>query len=98
MSTADSAQPEEVGQEELKERFLAIMEECIPHRYLRKRRNLPWLTKNIIQLIRKCNVLFRKAKRSMKDVYILQYKKLRNRIVDLMRNSKKRVFLQTGNC
>ena len=60
----------------LSERFLAIMEECIPHRYLQKRRNLPWLTKNIIQLIRKRNVLFRKAKRSMKEVHILQYKKL----------------------
>ena len=33
------------------ERFLTIMKECIPHRYLRKRRNLPWLTKSIIQLI-----------------------------------------------
>ena len=39
------------------ERFLTIMEECIPHRYLKRRRNLPWLMKNIIQLIRRCNSL-----------------------------------------
>ena len=65
------------------ERFLAIMEECIPRRYLRKRRNLPWLSRDILQLIRKRNTLFKKAKRFMKDSHIQQYKKLRNRVVNL---------------
>ena len=74
------------------ERFLAIMEECIPRRYLRKRRNLPWLSRDILQLIRKCNTLFKKAKRFMKDSHIQQYKRLRNRMVNLMRIKKDEYF------
>ena len=58
------------------ERFLTIMKECIPHCYLRKRCNLPWLTKSIIQLIRRHNLFFKKAKQSMSEVHIQKYKRL----------------------
>ena len=68
------------------ERFLTIMEECIPHR------NLPWLTKNIIQLIRRRNLFFKKTKKSMSEVYIQKYKRLKNKIVSLLRNKKKEYF------
>ena len=74
------------------ERFLTIMEKCIPHCYLKKRHNLPWLTKNIIQLIRRRNLFFKKAKKSMSEVYIQKYKRLRNKIVNLLRNKKKEYF------
>ena len=33
--------------------FLRITEQCIPHGTLLKRKNLPWLSKSIIQLMRK---------------------------------------------
>ena len=72
------------------ERFLAIMEECIPCHYLWKRRNLPGLSRDILQLI--CNALFKKAKISMKDPHIQQYKKLQNRVVNLMRIKKDEYF------
>ena len=51
--------------------FLAIMEQCIPQRYLRKRPNLPWLTKHIIQLIRRRNILFKRAKKTRKATHTL---------------------------
>ena len=44
--------------------FLDIMDECIPTSILSNRKNLPWLTKDIIQLIHKRNNLFKKAKDS----------------------------------
>ena len=61
--------------EQWSDRFLSIMEECIPCQYLQKKWNLPWLTKNIMQLIRKRKSLFRKAKRSSGKSYFDQYKK-----------------------
>ena len=70
--------------------FLAIMEECIPCRYLQRRRNLPWLT--IIRLIRKRNRLFRKANRSKRRAHYARYKEARNRIVTLMPNQKQQYF------
>ena len=74
------------------EKFLTIMEDCIPHCHLRKRCNLPWLTKSIIQLIRRRNLFFKKTKKSMSEVYIQKYKRLRNKIVSLLRNKKKEYF------
>ena len=41
--------------------FLEVMDICIPKSYLPKRHNLPWLTKSLIQLIKKKNHLFRKG-------------------------------------
>jgi len=41
--------------------FLSVMEQCIPQTVLPDRKNLPWLSKEIIQLIRKRNHYFRQA-------------------------------------
>ena len=43
----------------LKNAFLNTMESCIPKAVLPMRHNLPWLNKEIVQLIRKRNLLFR---------------------------------------
>ena len=45
-----------------KSAFLEIMEECIPKATLPPKRNRPWLTKNLIQAIRRRNILHRRAK------------------------------------
>ena len=42
--------------------FLSIMDQFIPNCLLRSRHNLPWLTKPLLRLIRKKNLLFKKAK------------------------------------
>ena len=41
--------------------FLDIMSECISHRTLPKRRNLPWLNQHIIRGIHECNNAFQKS-------------------------------------
>lgn len=56
------------------QRFLEIMEECIPQKSLPNCRNLPWLSKCIIQLMRRRNMLFRRAKRTNKKSDFVKYK------------------------
>ena len=45
-----------------KSAFMNIMEECIPKATLPPRRNRPWLTKKLIQAIRRRNFLYKHAK------------------------------------
>ena len=65
------------------------MEECIPRRTLPQRRNLPWLSKTIVQSMRKRNYLYRKTKKSGN---FCKYKKARNKTTAMLRASKKRYF------
>ncbi len=44
--------------------FLDVMKECIPRSVLPDRKSLPWLSKDIIQMIRKRNLYFKKAHHS----------------------------------
>ena len=54
--------------------FLDIMDECIPTSIVPIRKNLPWLTKDIIQLMRKRNNLFKKARVSNDPKDLQQFK------------------------
>ena len=47
-----------------KQEFLRVIDECIPSSTLPDRKNLPWLTKEIIQLIHKRNSYFKKAQKN----------------------------------
>jgi len=58
--------------------FLDIMEKCIPRAVLPNRKNLPWLNKEIIQLIRK----------SLRKPIIMEAKM----IVSCSRNSETRLW------
>ena len=51
-----------------KSAFLDVMEQCIPRSVLPTRNNRPWLTKEIIQLIRRRNHHFRKANRRVTEM------------------------------
>ena len=44
-----------------KRAFMSIMEDCIPKAQLPNRRNLPWLTKEIVKSIKKKNYYYRIA-------------------------------------
>ena len=68
--------------------FLEIMAECIPQRLLPNRRNLPWLSKSLVQLMRRRNMLFSQAKRSGKRLDVEKYKHIRNRVVTQLRRAK----------
>ena len=47
-----------------KEAFLNIMHICIPKSVLPDRMSVPWITKGIVQAIRKRNYYYKKAKRN----------------------------------
>ena len=61
---------------------------CIPQQTLKRRRNLPWLTKNIIRHMRKRNAAFHATKRSDRPEIATKYKKLRNKVVKMLREAK----------
>ena len=56
-------------------KFLEIMEECVPQQELKRRRNLPWLTKNVVRHMRKRNNMFLRAKRSKNPTHLLNQKR-----------------------
>ena len=68
------------------------MRACIPQKTLRKQNNVPWLNSNTVRYIRLRNNVFQSAKRSGKSKDFAKFKKLRNRVVQMMRSSKKEYF------
>ncbi len=68
------------------------MEECVPQRDLKNRRNLPWLTKNVVRHIRKRNAMFQRAKRSKNPTHFAKYKKIRNYVTTMLRTAKQNYF------
>ena len=56
-------------------RFLEITRECVPHRRLSPHHNLPWLSKSLVQLMRRRNMLFSRSKSSKKKSDFERYKK-----------------------
>ena len=75
-------------------RIMDIMSVCIPQQTLKRKRNVPWLTKNIIRYIRKCNAVLQATKRHAKPALATKYKQLRNRVVKMLRNAKRSYFQQ----
>jgi len=69
-----------------------VMEQSIPRSVLPTRNNRPWLTKEIIQLIRRRNLHFRKANRSSDRDDYLKFRQIRNRVVAELRIAKRRYF------
>ena len=60
--------------------------------YLQLRHNLPWLNKEIVQLITKRNLLFRRAHKSGNRDDQEKFKQLRNRVVSKLRSAKTKCF------
>lgn len=73
------------------------MDNCIPNSVLKPRKNLPWLTKTIIQAMRKRNSLFRAAHKSGNEAILSKYKAERNKVVSLLRASKTAYFQNLGS-
>ena len=73
--------------------FMKVMEECIPTKILPTRdHNIPWLTKAILQAMRRQNSLYKRAKTSMCYQVKLKYRQARIKVVSMLRSSKKRYF------
>jgi len=78
-----------------KQEFLRVMDECIPSSTLPDHKNLPWLTKEIIQLICKRNSYFKKAQKNVPNA-LQKFKLLCNKVVTKLRANKQR-FLSEIN-
>ena len=72
-----------------KDTFLSIMNECIPRAILPNRVNRPWLTKDLLQAMRKRNSLYKQAKVTGR---FDEYKRHRNMLVGRLRFAKKSYF------
>lgn len=72
-----------------KSALLNIMEECIPRATLPPRRNRPWLTKKLIQAMRRRNCLYKRAKATGN---YSKYRSYRNKVVGYLRQAKKAFF------
>ena len=59
------------------DKFLGIMCECIPRKTLPKRKNLPWLSKGIVNSIRWRNLLYKQGKLSGD---LSKYRRVRNKV------------------
>ena len=75
-----------------KQCFLGIMEVCIPRATLPNSFSPPWLSKEIIQRIRKRNYLYKKANGNRNSTSFVQYKRLRNSVVSALRQAKFNYF------
>ena len=74
---------------------MSIMERCIPSKVLPPWwRNLPWINKNLVQSMRKCDNLYRRSKRSGNPIDLEKFKRLRNRTVSRIRQAKENYFNQ----
>ena len=71
------------------QRFMSIMEECIPHTTVTSDRNssTPWLSESISRLIQKRNRLYKQKRKSPSTMR--KYKHLRNIVVKRLRQAKK---------
>ena len=54
-------------------KFVQVMEECIPMGTILSKPNLPWLTRDLLGVSRKHNLLYRRAKRAGKSRHFEQY-------------------------
>ncbi len=73
-------------------KFMDIMTLCIPQQTLRRRRNAPWLTKNITRHIRKRNAAFQATKKSARPKVASKYERLHNKVVKMLRHAKTSYF------
>ena len=78
--------------ENWQEHFLAIMHACIPRKPLFGKDLPPWLSKPILQLIRKRNRYYRHAKQTNQSSDHAKYRQLRNTIITMIRFAKEQYY------
>ena len=64
--------------------FLSIMEKCIPKATLPRRKNRPWLSKKILQAMRRRNMYYKRAK-ACKDYS--KYKAYQNKVTAMLKEA-----------
>ena len=77
--------------------FLSIIEECIPKQTLPRRRNLPWMSRNLVRAMRKQNRLYKQARKHRNPSLLNCYKRERNRVVCELRRAKRDYYFRNLN-
>ena len=73
--------------------IVSLAAECIPNRYIKiKPLEPPWITSFLKRHIRKRKRAYKKAKKTNSDSHWKIFKKLRNRVVTMIRDSKKAYY------
>ena len=62
------------------------------------KRDLPWLNRDVLRISRKCNLLYRRAKRTGKSRHINKYKLARNMSLKMLHNAKQSFFARLEKC
>ena len=78
--------------EKWKDKFMSVMEQCIPQATLSDRRNLPWLDRKLTKSMRARNLAYKRAKRTMNPNHWSVYKKKRNNVANNLKHAKKKYF------
>ena len=68
------------------------MEQCIPHKMIQKKRNLPWLNAELTKSMRARNLAYKCAKRSRKQNHWQMYRMKRNEVANQMKRAKRNYF------
>lgn len=63
----------------LKDLFFTAVEACIPTKSPRKMKNAPWLTPDVLKLIRQKRIVYKRAKASNSGNLWTRYRNLKNR-------------------
>ena len=79
-----------------KSAFLNVIEQCVPRKVYSCHRTLPWINNYIVIAIRRRDRSFRKYKKTKLNSHWLRYKKMRNNVVRLIRESKSAFFSQVS--
>ena len=73
--------------------IISLAKECIPNKTIRIRpSDPPWITTHLKQYIRKRKRAYKQAKRTNLPAHWSKFKKLRNKTIAVLRNSKKAFF------
>ena len=72
--------------------FMEAMDQSIPSKYVPVKSTTPWKTSDIRKDIAIRERLFRKAKRSNCNDHLLPFKRIRNSVVNKIRNAKRTFF------
>lgn len=76
--------------------IISLAAECIPNRYIKiKPLEPPWITSLLKRHIRKRKRAYKKAKKSNSELHWKIFKKLRNRVVTMIRESKNSILRKT---
>ena len=72
--------------------FMRVMHQYIPTTNLSAKPNVPWLHKDLTKAMRVRNLAFRRMKRTRRSDHLLDYKRKRNKVANMIKKAKSKYF------